>query len=190
MTGGLAAYPLAKFPTRRQHNYVFWVLTSRMAPPLAVVLPLYSIYNRIGLIDTLPGLILVEGALVVGLVTWMLMETFRSIPTALEDAARVDGCSRFSAFWHVSLPLARTGLVGAAVLSFLLTWNEFFVASVLTTDQAVTGPVALYNFLGYGAVDVNQLAAAGVMLVIPGFLVVWIFQRQLVRGLSFGALKE
>lgn len=190
LAGGLAAYALVRFPTRRQHHYVFWVLTTRMAPPLAIALPLYSLYNKIGLTDTVLGLILAHTVMIVGLVTWMLMETFRSIPVALEDAARVDGCSRFRVFVSISMPLARTGLVGAAVLSFLLSWNDFFVASVLTSEQAVTGPVGLYNFLGYGADEVNQLAAGAVTLLIPGFLVVWIFQRQLVRGLSFGALKE
>lgn len=189
VTGSLAAYALVRWPTRRQHHYVFWVLTTRMAPPLAVVLPLYSIYSKSFLIDTVAGLILAQTVTIVGLVTWMLMETFRSIPKAIEDAGLVDGCSRFGVFFHIALPLGRAGLVGAAVLSFLLSWNDFFIASTLSRSAAVTGPVGLYNFLGYGADEVNQLAAGSVMLLIPAFLVVWLFQRQLVRGLSFGAVK-
>lgn len=188
-TGALAAYALVRWPRRHQHHYVFWVLTTRMAPPVAVALPLFSMYNDLGLVDTVIGLILAHAITIVGLVTWMLMETFRSIPVEVEEAALVDGCSHARAFVSVSLPLARPGLVGACVLAFLLSWNDFFVASMLTKSASVTGPVGLYNFLGYGADEINQLAAAAILLLIPAFVVVWAFQRQLVRGLSFGAIK-
>lgn len=188
-TGALAAYALVRWPRKHQHHYVFWVLTTRMAPPLAVALPLFSLYNDLSLVDTIIGLVLAHTVTIVGLVTWMLMETFRSIPVEVEEAALVDGCSYRRAFLHVALPLARPGLVGACVLAFLLSWNDFFIASVLTKSTSVTGPVGLYNFLGYGANEVNQLAAAAIILLIPAFVVVWAFQRQLVRGLSFGAIK-
>lgn len=188
-TGALAAYALVRWPRKHQHHYVFWVLTSRMAPPLAIALPLFSLYNDLSLVDTIIGLVLAHSVTIVGLVTWMLMETFRSIPVEIEEAALVDGCSFPRAFLHVSLPLARPGLVGACVLAFLLSWNDFFIGSMLTKSTSVTGPVGLYNFLGYGADEVNQLAAAAIVLLIPAFIVVWAFQRQLVRGLSFGAIK-
>lgn len=188
-TGALAAYALVRWPRKHQHHYVFWVLTTRMAPPLAVALPLFSLYNDLSLVDTVVGLVLAHAVTIVGLVTWMLMETFRSIPLEIEEAALVDGCSYRRAFLHVALPLARPGLVGACVLAFLLSWNDFFIASMLTKSASVTGPVGLYNFLGYGADEVNQLAAGAIILLIPAFVVVWAFQRQLVRGLSFGAIK-
>lgn len=189
-TGVPAAYALVRWPMRHQQHYEFWVLTTRMAPPLAVALPFFILFRKVHLIDTVAGLILMHSSIVLAIVTWMLMETFRSIPVEVEQAALLDGCTAFGAFRRVALPLARPGVVGAAVLAFLLSWNEFFMALIVTSNRAVTGPVGLYNFLGYAADEVNQLAAGSLVLLVPAFLVVWLFQRQLVTGLSFGAVKQ
>lgn len=190
VTGVPAAYALVRWPMRHQRHYEFWVLTTRMAPPLAVALPFFILFRRVHLLDTVIGVILLHSSIVVAIVAWMLMETFRTVPVEVEQAALIDGCSAVGAFRRVALPLARPGIVGAAVLAFLLSWNEFFLALIVTEDRAVPGPVGLYNFLGYAADEVNQLAAGSIILLVPAFLVVWLFQRQLVTGLSFGAVKQ
>lgn len=184
-----AAYALVRWPSRHQRHYEFWVLSTRMAPPLAVALPFFILFRKVGLVDTVAGVIVLHSSMVVAIVAWMLMETFRTVPVEIEQAAMLDGCSAAGAFARVALPLARPGIVGAAVLAFLLSWNEFFLALIVTDNRAVTGPVGLYNFLGYAADEVNQLAAGSIVLLVPAFVVVWLFQRQLVTGLSFGAVK-
>lgn len=185
-----AAYALVRWPMRHQRHYEFWVLTTRMAPPLAVVLPFSILFRRAHLFDTVIGVILLHSSIVIAIVAWMLMETFRAVPVEIEHAAMIDGCSAVGAFRRVALPLAKPGIVGAAVLAFLLSWNEFFFALIVTENRAVPGPVGLYNFLGYAADEVNQLAAGSIILLLPAFVVVWLFQRQLVTGLSFGAVKQ
>jgi len=170
-------------------NYEFWVLSSRMAPPIAVALPLYFIYVKIHLEDTLLGLIIAQTATVVGIISWIMIETFRSIPAEVLEAAEADGCSSWRAFRTIGWPLARPGAVGAATIAFLLSWNEFFLALVLTNTAARTGPVALYQFIGYESLNLGQLAAASCVILIPTVIVVGLFQRQLVSGLTFGAVK-
>jgi multiple sugar transport system permease protein len=188
--GVLGGYALARFGLgRRQKDYEFWVLSTRMAPPVAVALPFFIIYQRFGLQDTLIGLILVHVVFVLGIVTWILLETFRGLPGELEEAALVDGCGRWSAFFRVMLPLAAPGIAGAAVISFLLSWNEFFFALILTNLNAKTAPVGLYNFIGFQAIELNQLAAASSALLLPALIIVAFFQRYLISGLTMGAVK-
>jgi multiple sugar transport system permease protein len=189
--GSLAGYGLTHLRRHAQEkgNYEFWVLSSRMAPPVAVALPLYFIYDHIHLEDTLIGLIIAQASIVVGVVAWIMIEAFRGIPVEITEAAEVDGCSSWTAFRRVVMPLAMPGAVGAATISFLLSWNEFLLALVLTNTNARTGPVALYQFIGYESLNLSQLAAASCILLIPTVIVVGLFQRQLVSGLTFGAVK-
>lgn len=187
--GVMGGYALARFGMAGQKHYEFWVLSTRMAPPVAVVLPFFVLYQSTGMIDTLLGLILVHVVFVLGIVTWLLLETFRGLPDELEEAALVDGCDRWQAFLRVMLPLAAPGIAGAGVISFLLSWNEFFFALILTNLKAKTAPVGLYNFIGFQAVELNQLAAASTVLLIPAMIIVVFFQRYLVSGLTMGAVK-
>lgn len=186
--GVLAAYGLSVLRTRRAANYEFWVMSTRMAPPVAVALPFYLVYQRTHLMDTIWGLALTHVVMVIGMVTWILMETFRSLPSALVEAALVDGCGHWTAFRRIMVPLARPGLVGAGVLSFVLSWNEFFFALILTSGHT-TSPVGLFNFVGFQSVNLGALAAAATILLVPAFVIVLAFQKFLVRGLTMGAVK-
>lgn len=174
---------------RRTGNYEFWVLSSRMAPPVAVALPLFFIYQKVHLEDTIVGLVIAQTATVVGIVAWIMIEAFRSIPQEVVEAAEADGCSSWRAFSSVAWPLAVPGAVGAATIAFLLSWNEFFLALVLTNTQARTAPLALYQFIGYENLNLGQLAAASCVILVPTVVVVSLFQKQLVSGLTFGAVK-
>lgn len=187
--GTLAGYALGNLRQSRAKEYEFWVLTSRMAPPVAVALPLFLIFTRTGLQDTVVGLILAHVVLVVGMVTFILVETMRGLPGELLEAALLDGCSYRSAFRRVILPLASPGIVGAGSIAFLLSWNEFFLSLILSDAQARTAPLALYQFVGFQSLDLGQLSAASCAVLVPTSLVILFFQRQLVAGLTMGAVK-
>jgi multiple sugar transport system permease protein len=186
--GVLAAYGLVRLRTGRAANYEFWVLSTRMAPPVAVALPFYLVYQKIHLLDTIWGVALMHVVMVIGMVTWILIETFNGLPAALTEAALIDGCGQWAAFRRIMLRLAAPGLVGAGVLSFLLSWNEFFFALILTSSRT-TAPVGLFNFVGFQSVNLGALAAAATILLVPAFVVVLGFQKFLVRGLTMGAVK-
>lgn len=187
--GALAAYGVTHLAMRRMRNFEFWVLSSRMAPPVAVAIPFFLMFNGVHLDDTLIGLILAHIVLVVGIVCWILMETFRGLSSELMEASLVDGCGYGRAFRSVLLPLAVPGIVAAASISFLLSWNDFFFALVLAGNQSATAPLAIYRAIGYNNIDLGQLAATSTIVLIPTVLVIGLFQRQLVSGLTMGAVK-
>lgn len=187
--GALAAYGVTQLAARRMRNFEFWVMSSRMAPPVAVAIPFFLMFNTVGLRDTLVGLILAHIVLVVGIVCWILMESFRGLSSELMEAALVDGCGYGRAFWAIMFPLATPGIVAAASISFLLSWNDFFFALVLAGNKASTAPLAIYRAIGYNDIDLGQLAATSTIVLIPTAIVIGLFQRQLVSGLTMGAVK-
>lgn len=187
--GVLAGYALGQLATQSTDRYEFWVLTSRMAPPVAVALPLYLMFQATGLQDTLVGLILAHVLLVIGITTWILVETLRGLPRELLESALMDGCTYASAFRRIMLPLTLPGIAGAGSIAFLLSWNEFFLSLILSDTNATTAPLALYQFVGFQTLDLGQLAAASCALLVPTALVVLFFQRHLVAGLTMGAVK-
>lgn len=187
--GAAAAYGATILAGKRMKNFEFWVLSSRMAPAVAVAIPFFLMFRVFGLDDTLFGLILAHVVLVVGIATWILMETFRGLSGELTEAALIDGCGYGRTFFSILLPLAAPGLVAAASVCFLLSWNDFFFALVLTSSDAATAPLAIYQSIGYQRVDLGQLAATSTIVLIPTALVIGLFQRQLVSGLTMGAVK-
>lgn len=187
--GALAAYAVTQLSATRMKNFEFWVLSSRMAPPVAVAIPFFVLFNTTHLYDTMLGLILAHILLVVGIVSWILIEGFRGISGEILEAALVDGAGYGRVFFSVLLPLVTPGIVAAASVAFLLSWNDFFFALVLTDTDAATAPLAIYQAIGYQSVDLGQLAATSTLVLIPTALVVGLFQRQLVAGLSMGAVK-
>lgn len=187
--GSLTGFALGQLSKNTSKEFEFWVLTSRMAPAVSVALPFFIIFQAIGINDTLFGLILAHALILVGLVTWILVETYRQIPREIMEAAEIDGCSYWRVFVSVMLPLSKSGVIGAASISLLLSWNEFFLSLVLSSSQALTVQVALFRSIGYQTFDLGQLAATSVIVVLPTVLIVSFFQKQLISGLSFGAVK-
>lgn len=187
--GSLAAYAVTQLSATRMKNFEFWVLSSRMAPPVAVAIPFFVLFNTTHLYDTLIGLILAHILLVIGIVSWILIEGFRGISSEILEAALVDGANYRRVFFSVLLPLVTPGIVAAASVAFLLSWNDFFFALVLTDTNAATAPLAIYQAIGYQSVDLGQLAATSTLVLIPTALIVGLFQHQLVAGLSMGAVK-
>ena len=184
-----AAYILARFQFRGKDNLSFWILSTRMAPPLGVALPLYILIMKMHLLDTRLGLIILYLTFDLGLVVWMMVGFFQELPRQIEEAAMVDGCSVFEAFWKVVLPLSASGLSAAAILCIVFSWNEFLFALMVTGVKAQTAPVGVYSFMLHTRVMWGPICAAGTLVALPVVAFVVLVQRHLVRALTFGAIK-
>jgi multiple sugar transport system permease protein len=190
VVGVLGGYALARlrFPLRRVTLLSF--LVTYMLPPITLIIPLYILMSRFGLLDTRIGLIVVYCSLATPFALWNLSTFFASLPPELEEAARVDGCSRMGALVRVMLPLSKPGILATGLYAFLLCWDEFLYALIFTsTSAAKTIPVAIAEFTGRNAVDFGLIAAGGVLASLPPVLLAMGFQRYLISGLSAGAVK-
>jgi multiple sugar transport system permease protein len=183
-----AAYALSRFTLRRRKDIAFWILSQRMMPPVVAAFPLFFVFRQLQWIDTYHGLILVHAAISAPLAILLLLSFFDEVPSDLDDAARVDGATRFQAFLN-SLQLIRGGIVATAVLTFIFSWNEFLLSLVLTTGIIRTVPVASSTFTTAFLTEWGYLAALGTASMIPIFIFILLVQRHLVRGLTLGAVK-
>ncbi|HKQ94066.1 MAG TPA: carbohydrate ABC transporter permease [Aestuariivirgaceae bacterium] len=186
--GTLMAYSLARFRTGGQH-LSFWVLSQRFLPPIAVILPIFLIYRGIGLADTHIGLILAYTVITLPVTVWMMYTYFRQLPRSLEDAAMVDGCTRWQALWRIAIPLAAPGIVAAAVFAFIACWTEFFFALLLTSRNAFTLPTVFRAFTGFQGALYGESSALSVVSLVPSIALGTLVQRHLVRGLTLGAVR-
>jgi len=188
--GILGAYAFARLQFRGRRLTMRLFLMTYMLPPIAIIIPVYLIMAQLGLLDSKIGLIVVYSSFVTPFVLWIMSNYFLSLPAELEDAARVDGCSRLGALWRVMLPIARPGVFATMMFGFLLAWDEFLYALILTsTPNAKTVPVAIAEFTGRHSVDFGLIAAGGVLAAVPPVLLAIAFQRYVVSGLTSGAVK-
>ena len=190
LLGVPAAYVLSRWRMRGRQQIALWILATRMAPPIAFTIPFFLAYRFLGLIDTIPGLIIIYLTFNLALVIWMMRTFFEGVPRQLEEAAWIDGCSVWGAFVRIALPLAAPGLAATAVLCFILSWNDFFYALILTRTQAMTAPVAIVNFMQYEGWEWGKIAAAGVLVMLPVVIFTAVVRNYLVRGLTAGGLKD
>ena len=186
--GTMMAYSLARFNTGGQH-LAFWVLSQRFLPPVAIVLPIFLLFRGWGLYDTHIGLILAYTFMTLPLSVWMMYAYFRQLPKSLEDAALVDGLSRWQAFRMVAVPLAAPGVAAAAVFVFISVWTEFFFALILTSRYAFTLPTIFRAFLGFQGAQYGEACALATTSLVPSIVLGMLVQRHLVRGLTLGALR-
>jgi multiple sugar transport system permease protein len=184
-----AAYVLAKFKFRGNSDYSFWILSTRMAPPIAMLIPFYVMYNNIGILDTHIGLILAHISLNLSLVVWIMRGFFEDMPKEIEESSYIDGASYMKTFYNISLPISRNGVVAVGILCFLFSWNEFLMALILTDDNAKTVPVGISKFVGYQLIKWAELASAAIFMILPIFIFLVFFQKQLIRGLTLGAIR-
>jgi multiple sugar transport system permease protein len=188
--GVFGAYAFARLRFRARQPILLVFLSTYMVPPIALVIPLYLVMVRVHLLNTRLGLIVVYCSFATPFVLWIMGNYFQTIPRELEDAARVDGCTRIGALFRVILPLARPGLLATMLFAFLLAWDEFLYALIFTsTNAAKTIPVAIAEFTGRYETDFGLQAAGGVLAAIPPVLIATIFQRQIVGGLAAGGVK-
>jgi multiple sugar transport system permease protein len=185
-----AAYAFARFPFRGRNFAFFGLLVMRMLPPIAVLLPMFIIFNKFGLINTDLSVILAYTTFSLPLVVWIMRGFFADLPRELEESAWIDGASRAATFRLVVMPLVRPGLVAATILALLQAWNDFLFAAVLTNNATRTLPVLMASYSGGDTgIDWGPMTATGVLVVLPVMVFAFAAQRHLVAGLSSGAVK-
>jgi len=190
VVGILGAYAFARLRFRFRRSVLAMFLVTYMLPQVALLIPLYLILSSLGLLDTKIGLILVDCALVIPFVLWILSNYFLTIPVELEEAARIDGTSRLGALFRIVLPTARPGIFAAIMFAFLLAWDEFMYALIFTSSSAAkTLPVVISEFAGRYTTDFGLVAAGGILAALPPIVVAVAFQRYVVSGMAAGGVK-
>ena len=188
--GTAAAYAFARFNIPRKRTILLVVLGSQLLPPISIIIPLFRMFKSAALLDTLWALILAYSTFSLPFVVWIMVGYFQSVPKELEEAARIDGASRFQAFMRVALPLAAPGLAATAVFTLLNAWDEFFFALIFTSTYAAkTVPIALAEFIGRHSVNWGMLVTGGFIASLPPIVLSLAFYRYIVSGLAAGGLK-
>ncbi len=188
--GVAGGYSFARYRFRFKGGIFLGLMLFRAVPGIALSLPVFMMWSRLGLIDTKMGLIIVYVSLNVPFTIWLIDGFFRQIPTALSEAAQVDGCTRWQAFWKIEFPLAKSGIAAAGVFAFLTSWNEFALASQLTrSTDSKTLPVGLLDFTAQFTIDWAGMCAMAVIIIIPALILTFIVQKHLIAGLTFGGVK-
>lgn len=189
LLGVLAAYAIARLKFKGSNTMVLMMMATQLVPPIVLVVPLYVVMRRMDLLDKHIGLIIVDISIVLPLVIWLMRGYFASIPSELEDAARIDGCTRLGALFRVILPLSGPGLVSVMIFAFIAAWNEYLYAFIFTNVDAKTLPVLIGEFSTKLGLEYLRIAAAGVLASLPPVLLALVFQRFIIRGLTSGAIK-
>lgn len=187
MAGG---YAFARYRFRGKAAIFVALMATRAVPGIALSLPIFIIFGRTGIIDTHFGMILVYVALNVPFSIWLIDGFFRQVPKELAEAAEIDGCTRWQAFWKVEFPVARAGIASAGIFAFLTSWNEYALASQLTRSvNSKTMPVGLLDFTSQFTLDWGGMCALAVLMIIPAAVLTFLVQKHLIAGLTFGGVK-
>ena len=182
-----AAHVIARY---RQRGIALGILVARMAPHLSYVVPFFILFQWLGWIDTYAAIILSHLVITLPIVVWVMIGAFEDVPLELEEAARIDGCSRWQVLTRISLPVSRTALATATILSFIFSWNNFLFALILTGPERRTLPVAVFNFMSGDEIDWGGLSAAATLITLPILVLILFVQRHIVQGMTAGGLKE
>jgi multiple sugar transport system permease protein len=190
LVGSLAAYTLVRIPFRFNKGMQVGIIATRMIPEVSLVLPLFIIASSLRLINKPAVLIITYMSFSLAYAIWLLAAYFQTVPIELEDAARLDGCTRLGILFRVVMPISIPGLVSTAMFVFLLAWDEFFYALIFTSTLAAkTVPVAIAEFIGRYVTNINGMMAGGILAAVPPVLFALVFQRYIVRGMTAGAVK-
>ena len=187
--GSMCAYALSRFRFIGRTPLAIGTLLLRTIPPAVLAIPVYVIWNRFGIGDGLAGLILVYVAFNLPFTIWLLYGFIEQVPTELEEAATMDGCGPFKTFFLLILPLLKPGMAAAAIFTFRIAWNELVLASVLTNRGSRTLPYGVYLFITDVGIDWGKLMAAGVLVALPPLIFTFVAARQIIAGLTAGAVK-
>ena len=186
--GTLAGYATSRFAFPGRDDFLFFVLSTRMIPPVAVLVFYHFMFAKLGLIDTAAGLVLVTTFINLGLATWIMKGFFDAVPREVENIALVNGYTRLYAFFRLVLPMVRGGIAATAGFCFIFAWNEFTFSSVLATTRAQTLPVKISSAMGATGIEWAQICAAGVVLVVPVAIFFYLIRKYLLMGMTFGIL--
>jgi multiple sugar transport system permease protein len=190
VVGSLAAYALVRITFRFRRALMVGILGTRMIPEVSLVIPLFILASQLRVLNTPYVLIATYLSFALPFAIWLMAAFFETIPVELEDAARIDGCSRLGILFKIIMPISAPGLVSTGLFVFLMSWDEFFYALIFTSSlDAKTVPVAIAEFTGRYVVDITAMMAGGVLAALPPVILALIFQRYIVRGLTTGAVK-
>ena len=190
LLGTAAAYAFSRFKVPFKDDLLFFILSTRMMPPIAVAIPIYLMYRELGLSDTKLGMILLYTAVNASLAVWLLKGFIDEIPREYEEAAMVDGYTRLQAFFKVVLPQATTGIVATAIFCLIFAWNEYAFAVLLTSGEAQTAPPFIPIIIGEGGQDWPAVAAGTTIVLIPILAFTIVLRKHLLRGITFGAVRK
>jgi multiple sugar transport system permease protein len=188
--GLLAAYAFSRYEIPGKGDWLFFILSTRMLPPVVVTIPIFLMYRAVGLYDVHIGMILLYTTFNLSFSVWLLKGFIDEIPKEYEEAALVDGYSRLQAFRKVVLPQAVTGIAATAVFCLIFAWNEYAFALMLTGDKARTAPPSIPSMLGVGGIEWSSIAAGSLLFLIPVVIVTFALRRYLLRGVTFGAIRQ
>ena len=185
----LCAYGLSRFKFKGQQTFVFWILSQRMMPPIAIAIPIFFMFRDLGLRDTHVGLILAHTLINLPIAVLLMKSFLDDIPPDIDQAAMIDGANRWQTFWLVVMPLVKGGLAATAVLCFIFSWTEFLL-SLQLTSQIRTIPVKISTFVTSTGTEWGFITALGSAALVPSFIFIVLVQKHLVRGLTLGSLKD
>jgi multiple sugar transport system permease protein len=188
--GTITAYGFSRFRVKGEADWLFFILSTRMLPPVVVAIPMFLMYRAVGLNDTHLGLIILYTAFNLSFAVWLMKGFIDEIPKEYEDAALVDGYTRLQAFFRIVLPEAATGIAATAVFCFITAWNEYAFALIMTNRRAQTAPPFIPSQIGSGLPDWTVIAAGTVLFLIPVAIFTFLLRNHLLRGMSFGAIRK
>ncbi|UCG94878.1 MAG: carbohydrate ABC transporter permease [Candidatus Aerophobus sp.] len=187
--GSIASYSFTRLRFRGRHSLLLMILATQMIPAVAIIIPIYVVMMTLRLLDTHLGLFITYSSFVLPLMIWIMMGYFQTIPIDIEDAARIDGCSRLGTLVRIVLPLAAPGLAATGIFAFIVAWNEFFLALILTEAAAKTLPVLVSEFSTKFGADYVMMSTGGVLASLPPVILALTFQKYIIKGLTGGAIK-
>jgi multiple sugar transport system permease protein len=188
--GTLAAYAFSRFKIPLKDDLLFFILSTRMMPPIAVAIPIFLMFRTLGLSDTHLGMILLYTAVNISLAVWLLKGFIDEIPREYEEAALIDGYTRFQAFRKVVLPQAATGIAATSIFCLIFAWNEYAFAVLLTSGNAQTAPPFIPTIIGVGGQDWPAVAAGATLFLLPVMVFTILLRKHLLRGITFGAVRK
>jgi multiple sugar transport system permease protein len=188
--GTAAAYAFSRFRVPLRDDLMFFILSTRMMPPIAVAIPIFLMFRQLGLNDTHLGMILLYTAVNLSLSVWLLKGFIDEIPVEYEEAALIDGYTRFQAFTKVVLPQAATGIASTAIFCLIFAWNEYAFAVLLTSGTAQTAPPFIPTIIGVGGKDWPAVAAGATIFLVPVMVFTILLRKHLLRGITFGAVRK
>ena len=188
--GTLGGYAFARHEFKGKNSYFFLIMLTRAIPGISLSLPIFILFSKLGIIDTHFGIIIVFVALNVPFTIWLTDGFFRQIPRAMSEVAMTDGCTRLQAFWHIELPLSKSGIASAGIFAFLISWNEFaLVSNLARSTDSKTLTVGLMDFTSQFTINWPGMCALAVFIIIPALILTFMVQKHLVSGLTFGGVK-
>lgn len=188
--GTAAAYAFSRFKVPLKDDLLFFILSTRMMPPIAVAIPIFLMFRKLGLNDTHAGMILLYTAINLSLAVWLINGFIDEIPIEYEEAALIDGYTRFQAFYKVVLPQAATGIASTAIFCLIFSWNEYALAVLLTSGTAQTAPPFIPTIIGVGGQDWPAVAAGATIFLVPVMVFTILLRKHLLRGITFGAVRK